>query len=72
MASDEYEIDDLQQRKQLVGGGSLIDVMHVDYHMKNGMVGFVDLPVGKATKEAIDVAIKSKIQAVNDILTLGK
>jgi len=72
MAGAKYVIDNLEQRKQLVGGGSLVDVVHIDYHMENGMPGFVDIPQGSATKEAIDKAIQAKIQTVLDILTLGK
>jgi hypothetical protein len=72
MADETYTIDNLEQRKQLVGGGSLVDIVHIDYHMSNGMPGFVDIPSGSADKATIDTAIKSKIKTVNDILTLGK
>jgi hypothetical protein len=72
MADETYTIDNLEQRKQLVGGGSLVDIVHIDYHMANGMPGFVDIPSGNADKTTIDTAIKSKIKTVNDILTLGK
>ena len=72
MTDAKYKIQNLEQRKSLVGGGSLIDIMHVDYQMDNGMVGFVDVPLAQATKQGVDAAIQAKIATVVDILTAGK
>ena len=72
MADHKYTIDNFEQRKQLVAGGSLMDIVHIDFRMENGMPGFVDLPLGAATKPEVDRAIQEKIAKVLDILSLGK
>jgi hypothetical protein len=72
MPGFKYDIDNLEQRKTLVAGGSLVDIVHIDFHMENGMPQFVDLPLGAATKAQVDAAIQDKIAKVLDILSLGK
>ena len=72
MAAFKHTIDTVQQTKQLVAGGTLMDIVHVDYRDASGFPGFVDVPLGAASKENIDKAIQDKIQKVQDILSLGK
>lgn len=72
MADEKYTVQSSFQQKMLVAGGSLVDVLHVDIITSDGFPLFVDLPIGKATPDAVDGAIQSKIASMRAILNLGK
>jgi hypothetical protein len=69
---EKYTVQASFQTKQLVSGGSLIDVLHVDVMTQDGFPLFVDVPVGQATPDKVDAAIQDKIGKLRAIMNLGK
>jgi hypothetical protein len=68
----DFTVNNSEQRKIVAAGGTLLDVLHVDYIADNGMVGFVDVPLAQATPDAVKAAILAKIDAMDAILALHR